>query len=156
MDILINILYPILMVIVIISMIGLIIIVLLQNDKTGGLGIIGGGSSQTGFGSRKADPIVRITQILGILFMVGSFLLAFMNSLSSKQEKAINTNNEIPKIQVQNDEDTTTPETENNENTDNVNENTNNSENEEVNNKDNVDDGSESDPGGSEQETNNE
>ncbi len=80
MEILLNILEFVLYAVVILSMVALIIVVLLQNDKSGGLGILGGGASQTGFGNRKAEPIVRITQILGALFMIGSFALAFVIS----------------------------------------------------------------------------
>ncbi len=83
MELIVSILRPVLLVILVIDMIALIIIVLLQSDKSGGLGVLGGGSSQTGFGSRKADPIVRVTQILGTVFLIGSFALAFLTSYSS-------------------------------------------------------------------------
>lgn len=85
MDTLVSILYPILLVIVILAMIFLVILVLLQNDSSGGLGALGGSSTQANMGNRKAEPIVRITQILGTTFIVGSFFLALLNSFSTRK-----------------------------------------------------------------------
>lgn len=120
MEVMISILYPILLVVLIITMIALIIIVLLQSDKSGGLGILGGDSSQTGFGNRKADPIVRITQVLGTVFIIGSFVLALFNSLSTKrelQDENINIEDAIGEMEMEDgaengaNTDTTAPDT---------------------------------------------
>lgn len=56
----------------------LIIIILMQQTRGGGLSTIFGGSSQF-FGGRGAEPFfLRITTILGGLFMLTSILLAFI------------------------------------------------------------------------------
>ncbi len=57
----------------------LIILILLQSDKSAGMGILGG-SSQTAFGSSTADVITKITTILVALFMLGSLGLAVLQS----------------------------------------------------------------------------
>ena len=57
----------------------LIIIILLQSDKSAGMGILGG-SSQSAFGSSTADVITKATGIMIALFMVGSLGLASLES----------------------------------------------------------------------------
>jgi preprotein translocase subunit SecG len=58
----------------------LVIIILLQSDKSAGMGILGGGSSQSAFGSSTADIITKITTVLVALFMLGSLGLAILES----------------------------------------------------------------------------
>lgn len=57
----------------------LVILILLQSDKSAGMGILGG-SSQTAFGSSTADVITKITTVMVALFMLGSLALAVMQS----------------------------------------------------------------------------
>ena len=57
----------------------LVIIILLQSDKSAGMGILGG-SSQSAFGSSTADIITKITTVLVALFMFGSLGLAILES----------------------------------------------------------------------------
>ena len=65
----------------------LIIIILLQSDKSAGMGILGG-SSNTVFGSSTADIITKITTVMVALFMLGSLGLSVMESYrTSKLEK---------------------------------------------------------------------
>jgi preprotein translocase subunit SecG len=63
----------------------MIIIILLQSDKSAGMGILGG-SSQSTFGSSTADIITKITTVMVALFMLGSLGLAI---LQSYKERAI-------------------------------------------------------------------
>ncbi|NNM54229.1 MAG: preprotein translocase subunit SecG [Spirochaetales bacterium] len=56
----------------------LILMVLIQDDQGDGLtGMFGGGSSTT-FGSRAGNVLTKTTSILGTLFMILAFVLAFM------------------------------------------------------------------------------
>jgi len=65
----------------------LIIIILLQSDKSAGMGILGG-SSNTAFGSSTADIITKITTVMVALFMLGSLGLSIFESYrSSSLEK---------------------------------------------------------------------
>jgi preprotein translocase subunit SecG len=69
----------------------LVIIILLQSDKSAGMGVLGG-SSQTAFGSSTADVITKITTILVALFMLGALGLAVMQSYTEGNiEKAFKT-----------------------------------------------------------------
>ncbi len=61
----------------------LLIIILLQSDKSAGMGILGG-SSQSAFGSSTADVITKITAVMVGLFMLGSLGLAMMESYKNK------------------------------------------------------------------------
>jgi preprotein translocase subunit SecG len=62
----------------------LIIIILLQSDKSAGMGILGG-SSQTTFGSSTADVITKITAVMAGIFMVGSLGLSVLESYRSRE-----------------------------------------------------------------------
>jgi preprotein translocase subunit SecG len=57
----------------------LVILILLQSDKSAGMGILGG-SSQSAFGSSTADVITKATGIMIGLFMLGSVGLATLES----------------------------------------------------------------------------
>ncbi|MCX8124412.1 MAG: preprotein translocase subunit SecG [Spirochaetes bacterium] len=61
----------------------LIIIILLQSDKSAGMGILGG-SSNTAFGSSTADIITKITTVMVALFMVGSLGLSVAESFRAR------------------------------------------------------------------------
>lgn len=66
--------------------IGLILVVLMQTSKGGGLSGVFGGSSQAVFGGRGAAPaLVKVTSVLAIAFGLTSLSLAF---LSTKQRVA--------------------------------------------------------------------
>ena len=56
----------------------LIIMVLLQDEQGEGIGGIFGGGSTT-FGSRSGNVLTRFTTILGAIFIVCSFALAWLN-----------------------------------------------------------------------------
>ena len=60
----------------------LVIVILLQSDKSAGMGILGG-SSSSAFGSSTADVITKITAVMVGIFMMGSLGLAVMESKKS-------------------------------------------------------------------------
>lgn len=68
----------------------LVIVILLQSDKSAGMGILGG-SSQSAFGSSTADVITKITTVMVAIFMLGSLGLAILESskTSSIKEKVM-------------------------------------------------------------------
>jgi preprotein translocase subunit SecG len=61
----------------------LVILILLQSDKSAGMGILGG-SSQSTFGSSTADIITKITGVMVGIFMLGSLGLAVAESYRVK------------------------------------------------------------------------
>ncbi len=69
----------ILLVLFVIVALILIFLVVIQNENTQGLGGIFGGSSDTTFGSRSGNILTKITYTVGGLFLVLSFILAFIN-----------------------------------------------------------------------------
>jgi len=77
--------YTILVVIYVLVCVGLIVIVLLQSGKGEGLaGALGGGASQTIFGSRTGDVLTKATSVLAVLFMSISLLLAILSGRQAK------------------------------------------------------------------------
>jgi protein translocase SecG subunit len=69
----------------------LILVILLQSDKSAGMGILGGAGQST-FGSSTADVITKATTAMVIFFMVGSLGLAILESKrgSSLRDKILN------------------------------------------------------------------
>lgn len=57
----------------------LIIIVMLQDDQGEGLGGIFGGGSASAFGSRSGNVLTKFTSILGAVFIICAFSLAWYN-----------------------------------------------------------------------------
>ncbi|MBK8393808.1 MAG: preprotein translocase subunit SecG [Leptospiraceae bacterium] len=64
----------------------LILLVLVQAGKGGGLGGMMGGASQTAFGSSSADVLTKATRVMAISFIVLSLMLSF---LFAKKEEVI-------------------------------------------------------------------
>ncbi len=64
----------------------LILLVLVQAGKGGGLGGMMGGASQTAFGSSSADVLTKATRVIAISFIILSLLLSF---LFAKKEEVI-------------------------------------------------------------------
>ena len=57
----------------------LILIVLMQSAKGGGLGGAFGGITETAFGSRAGTFLTRLTTTLAVLFMITSLTLAVLS-----------------------------------------------------------------------------
>ncbi len=74
----------------------LVIVILLQADRGAGLGILGGGGSQSAFGSSTGDVMTKITGVMVTLFMVGSLGLAMLESqrTASLDEKLLKSKTE--------------------------------------------------------------
>jgi preprotein translocase subunit SecG len=68
----------------------LILLVMVQSGKGGGLGSLGGGASQTAFGSSGADIMTKATRIAAFGFIFIAFILSF---LFAKKETIL----ELPK-----------------------------------------------------------
>jgi preprotein translocase subunit SecG len=75
-------LFTILIILYVVVCIALIVIVLLQSGKGGGLtGIFGsGGGGQTIFGARTGDVMTKTTTVLAVCFMVFSLVLAILSA----------------------------------------------------------------------------
>jgi preprotein translocase subunit SecG len=67
----------------------LVIIILMQSDKSSGMGLLGG-SSQSTFGSSTADVITKITAVMVGIFLVGSLGISALESVKLKSmEKSL-------------------------------------------------------------------
>jgi preprotein translocase subunit SecG len=75
-------LFTILIILYVVVCIALVVIVLLQSGKGGGLtGIFGsGGGGQTIFGARAGDIMTKTTTALAVCFMVFSLVLAVLSA----------------------------------------------------------------------------
>jgi len=75
-------LFTILIILYVVICVALVVIVLLQSGKGGGLtGIFGsGGGGQTIFGARAGDVMTKTTTILAICFMLFSLVLAVLSA----------------------------------------------------------------------------
>ena len=74
----------ILIIVFVIASLLLILIVLLQDEQGEGLGGIFGGGSSTAFGSRSGNVLTKFTSILGAVFLVCSFALAWLSRTAEK------------------------------------------------------------------------
>ena len=74
-----------------ISAVLLVIIILLQDEQSEGLGGIFGGGSSNQVGNRQGNILTKATTVLGVLFLLIAFLVAWMShtgSAASGIEKA--------------------------------------------------------------------
>lgn len=69
----------VLLVLFIVVSVLLVFMVLIQDESGEGMGGIFAGSSNSTFGSRTGNVITRFTGVLGALFLVLAFSLAFVN-----------------------------------------------------------------------------
>jgi preprotein translocase subunit SecG len=68
-----------LLIIFVITALILILMVMIQDEQGEGLGGIFGGASSSTFGSRSGNILTRTTSILGALFLLTAFGLAWVN-----------------------------------------------------------------------------
>jgi preprotein translocase subunit SecG len=68
----------ILLIVFVIACALLVLVVLIQDEQGEGLGGLFSGSSAS-FGPRKGNVLTRFTSILGIVFLVGAFAVAWLN-----------------------------------------------------------------------------
>ncbi len=76
----------ILLIIFVITALLLIFIVLIQDDQGDGIGGLFGGGSSSAFGSSAGNVLTRFTTILGAIFLVSSFGLAWLNRSGSESD----------------------------------------------------------------------
>jgi len=76
----------ILTVIFVIICILLIFLILIQSNRSSGMGILGGGGSQSAFGSSSADVLTKITAIMATIFIGLGLVIAYLKSQSSGLE----------------------------------------------------------------------
>ena len=69
----------VILVTLVLSAVLLVLLVLIQDESGEGVGGIFGGGSTTPFGSRAGNVLTRLTAVLGAVFMVCAFTLAWMN-----------------------------------------------------------------------------
>ncbi len=72
-----------LLVLFIIIAVLLVAIVLLQDDQGDGVGGVFGGSSSSPFGSKSGNVLTKTTTVLGVLFFLTSFGLAWFSKTPS-------------------------------------------------------------------------
>jgi preprotein translocase subunit SecG len=72
-----------LLVVFIIICLVLIFLVIIQDEDSDSIGGIFASGSQSAFGSRSSNVVIRITYVLGALFFVTAFALAVVNKSSS-------------------------------------------------------------------------
>ncbi|EPG68241.1 preprotein translocase subunit SecG [Leptospira wolffii] len=61
----------------------LILLVMIQTGKGGMGGVLGGGASQSVFGSSTADVLTKATRVAGLLFLALSLILSFLFAKTS-------------------------------------------------------------------------
>ena len=57
----------------------MILVIMLQDDQGEGIGGLFGGGSSSVLGSRSGNILTRFTTVLGAIFIVGAFALAWLN-----------------------------------------------------------------------------
>jgi len=72
----------VLLVVFIIVSLLLIFLVIIQDEDSDSIGGIFAGGSQSAFGSRSSNVVIRITYVLGALFFITAFALAVVNKTS--------------------------------------------------------------------------
>jgi preprotein translocase subunit SecG len=82
-----------LLVVFIIVCLLLIFLVIIQDEDSDSIGGIFAGGSQSAFGSRSSNVVIRITYVLGAIFFITAFALAVVNkSPTGDVQKAVEQN----------------------------------------------------------------
>jgi preprotein translocase subunit SecG len=64
----------------------MILVIMLQDDQGEGIGGLFGGGSSSAFGPRSGNILTRFTTVLGAIFIVGAFALAWLNRTSESTD----------------------------------------------------------------------
>lgn len=71
----------------IISALLLVLVVLIQDDQGQGIGgMFGGGEGTSPFGSRTGNVLTRFTSVLGAVFLIAAFALAWLNRTPDRDD----------------------------------------------------------------------
>lgn len=71
----------------IISALLLVLVVLIQDDQGQGIGgMFGGGEGTSPFGSRTGNVLTRFTSVLGAVFLIAAFALAWINRTPDRDD----------------------------------------------------------------------
>lgn len=71
----------------IISALLLVLVVLIQDDQGQGIGgMFGGGEGSSPFGSRTGNVLTRFTSVLGAVFLIAAFALAWLNRTPDRDD----------------------------------------------------------------------
>lgn len=71
----------------IISALLLVLVVLIQDDQGQGIGgMFGGGEGSSPFGSRTGNVLTRFTSVLGAVFLIAAFALAWINRTPDRDD----------------------------------------------------------------------
>lgn len=75
------------LVVFIVSAVLLVLVVLIQDDQGQGIGgMFGGGEGSSPFGSRTGNVLTKFTSILGAVFLVAAFSLAWLNRTPDRDD----------------------------------------------------------------------
>ena len=65
----------------------LVLVVLIQDDQGQGIGgMFGGGEGSSPFGSRTGNVLTRFTSVLGAVFLIAAFALAWINRTPDRDD----------------------------------------------------------------------
>ena len=102
-------LQTILTIVFVIASVFLVFMILIQSNRSAGMGLFGGGASQTAFGSSSGDVLTRITAILAAIFLLLALLMAFMKTDPADRERIKKVIQELHRKKTSKSENATAP-----------------------------------------------